>query len=194
MKFWVRRIHIYLGLFNFTLLCVFGLAGLVVTAEAPDIFRGGSVPVVASVPFQAPGAASDKEVGALIGQTLQPRHAGKPNVRRNENRQLVADFYSVNGLVRATLLENEGRLNVETRRNSIWRFIDNAHATTPQESASSWAVNAWAWYIEISIWSLLLMSLSGIWLGLTTRWPYWWTKAALATGTTMFFVFYWAVK
>ena len=194
MKFWVRRIHIYLGLLNFTLLAIFGLAGLIVTAEAPDINHGGSIPVTTSVPFQAPGAASDKDVGALITQTLQPRHAGRPTVRRNDNHQLVADFYSVNGLVRATLLERENRLSVETRRNSIWRFIDNAHATTLSETSSSWAVNAWAWYIEISIWSLLLMAMSGLWLGLTTRWPYWWTKASLAAGTAMFLLFYWVEK
>ena len=194
MKFWIRRIHIYLGLLNFTILAIFGLAGLVVTAEAPDIMHGGSVPVTTSVPFQPPGAASDKDVGALIGQALQPRHAGRPTVRRNEQRQLVADFYSVNGLVRATLLEKENRLNVETRRNSIFRFIDNAHATSISQTTSSWAVNAWAWYIEISIWSLLLMAMSGLWLGLTTRWPYWWTKASLAAGTAMFLLFYWVEK
>jgi hypothetical protein len=38
MNTWIRKIHMYTGLLNFTILCVFGLAGLVVTAEAPDIF------------------------------------------------------------------------------------------------------------------------------------------------------------
>ena len=78
------------------------------------------------------------------------------HIRRDAQHRLVADFYSVNGLVRATLLESEGQLQVETRRNSIWRFFDNAHATTIQETASDWASGAWAWYIELSIWSLML--------------------------------------
>ena len=190
MSAWIKKIHIYAGLFNFSILCVFGLAGIVVTAEAPDIFHAGTQPSVSTVPFQAPGSASDKEVGELIAGKLRPRNAGKPNVRRNANHQLVADFYSVNGLVRVTLLETEGQLRVETLRNSIWRFIDNAHATTIQETASEWAPSAWAWYVEISIWSLMLMALTGMWLGITARWNYWWTKAALAAGTAAFFIFY----
>ena len=96
--------------------------------------------------------------------------------------------------MRATLVEKENRLIVETRRNSIWRFIDNAHATTLSETSSSWAVSAWAWYIELSIWSLMLMALTGAWLGLTTRWPFWWTKASVAVATLGFAIFYWMQK
>ena len=44
MNAWIKKIHMYAGLFNFTILCVFGLAGLVVTADAPDIFHTGSNP------------------------------------------------------------------------------------------------------------------------------------------------------
>jgi hypothetical protein len=115
-------------------------------------------------------------------------------MRRDAQHQLVADFYSVNGLVRATLLEGEGQLRVETRRNSIWRFFENAHATTIQEEASDWAPGAWAWYVELSIWSLMLMALTGVWLGLTTRWPFWWTKASVVVGTLGFAIFYWVQK
>jgi hypothetical protein len=83
---------------------------------------------------------------------------------------------------------------VETRRNTIWRFFDNAHATTIQEAASDWAPGAWAWYIELSIWSLMVMALTGVWLGMTTRWPFWWTKASLGAGTLGFAIFYWVQK
>jgi len=85
-------------------------------------------------------------------------------------------------------------LRVETRRNSIWRFFDNAHATTLQETTVDWAPNAWAWYIEISIWSLLLMALTGLWLGISSRWNYWWTKASFAAGTAAFFILYAVVR
>ncbi|MCU1325922.1 MAG: hypothetical protein JWN34_1292, partial [Bryobacterales bacterium] len=161
-----------------------------VTVEAPDIFQPGTKPVLSTLPFAAPPSASDEEVGALIAARYRPAKAGQPNVRRNARHQLVADFYSVNGLVRMTLLEGAGQLQVETLRNSIWRFFDNAHATTLQESATHWAPKAWAWYIEISIWSLMLMALTGTWLGLTTRWNFWWTKASFAAGTVAFAVFY----
>lgn len=194
MNSWVKKIHMYAGLLNFTILCVFGLAGLVATAEAPDIFSVGTAPVVTTLPFHAPGSASDQRVGELIREQLQPAHAGRPYTHRDAGHRLVADFYGVNGLVRATLLEAQGQLQVETRRNSIWRFFDNAHATTIQETASGWAAGAWSWYIELSIWSLMLLALTGTWLGLTTRWPYWWTKASLAAGTLGFAIFYWALR
>ena len=194
VTYWIRRIHTYLGLLNFSLLIVFGLAGLIVTFEAPDIFRQKNGPSSEFRDFTAPLSASDREVGALLARTLSPSHAGPPVVRRNASNQLVADFYSVNGLVRVTLLTGEQRIQVQTFRNSIWRFIDNAHATTIAETVRDGVVRAWAWYIEISIWSLIAMSVSGLWLGLSTRWNYRWTRVSLAAGAAVFVTLYWLEK
>jgi len=191
---WIRRIHIYLGLLNFSLLIVFGLAGLVVTMEAPDIFRQKQGPSVEFRDFTPEASASDREVGQALARTLDPAHSGPPIVRRNAANQLVADFYSVNGLVRATLLEGEHRVQMQTFRNSIWRFIDNVHATTIAESSRDGAVHAWAWYIEFSIWSLIAMALSGVWLGVSGRWNFRWTWVSLAAGCAIFAVLYWLEK
>src|SRR5690242_1913804 len=122
MTNWIRRIHTYLGLLNFSLLFVFGLAGLIVTLEAPDIFHQQQGPSVGLRDFSPPSSASDREVGELLARTIQPAHAGPPVVRRNASNLLVCDFYSVNGLVRATLLSGEQRVQIQTFRNSIWRF------------------------------------------------------------------------
>jgi hypothetical protein len=191
MNLWIRRIHMYLGLVNFSLLMVFGLAGLVVTCEAPDIFKQKQGPAVEFLDFTPPPSASDREVAQLIAQVLQPAHAGPPVIRRNGANQLVTEFYSINGLLRATLLESQHRLQTQTFRNSIWRFIDNAHATTISEETRSSAVRAWAWYIELSIWSLVAMTLSGLWLGVTARWNFRWTRVSLAAGSAAFVVLYW---
>jgi len=139
----------YTGLFELhDPLCV-RAGGLVATAEAPDISRrNGARRHYLALPragfgFRPTGRGTNPPAVAA-------EHAGKPNIRRDAQHQLVAEFYSVNGLVRATLLEGEGQLRVETRRNSIWRFFDNAHALTIQESASDWR-RAPGWYIELSI-------------------------------------------
>src|SRR5262245_57927308 len=113
MNHWIRRIHLYLGLVNFSLLIVFGLAGLVVTFEAPDIFKQKQGPAVELLAFTPPPSASDREVGQLLANLLQPAHAGPPVIRRNAANQLIAEFYSVNGMVRATLLESERRVQVQ---------------------------------------------------------------------------------
>jgi hypothetical protein len=193
MTLWIRRIHMYLGLLNFSLLVVFGIAGLVATLEAPDIPQKEAPPVEFREFTPAP-SASDREVGQLLARTLNQAHAGPPVVRRNATNQLVAEFYSVNGMVRATLLEGERRIQVQTFRNSIWEFIDGAHATTIAEAPPDGVVRAWAWYVEFSIWSLIAMSLSGLWLGLSSRWNYRWTRVSLAAGCMAFAALYWLEK
>ncbi len=121
---------------------------------------------------------------------IQPNHAGDPVVRRNDSNQLVTDFNSINGRVRATLFENEHRVQVRTFRNSIWRFIDNAHATTISQHKLDSVVLTWAWYIEFSIWSLTLMAISGVWLGIVSRWNSGWAQASLAAGAAAFLILY----
>jgi len=178
----------YLGLLNFSLLIVFGAAGLSATADVPELFSEPSS--VAFHLFTPPPNASDREVARFIAALIQPNHAGDPVVRRNDSNQLVTDFNSINGRVHATLFESEHRVEVRTFRNSIWRFIDNAHATTISQRKRDSVVVAWAWYIEFSIWSLALMAISGVWLGIASRWNSGWTRAALAAGAAAFLVLY----
>ena len=112
------------------------------------------------------------------------------NVHRDPAHQLVADSYNPNGLIRATLIEQERRVQVQTYRNSIWRFIDNIHATTFNSGQPGTALRIWGYYVEFSIWSLIGMTLSGIWLGLVTRWRFRWTIIAFAVGCGAFAIFY----
>ena len=191
MYYWVRKLHIYAGLLNFSFLIVFGLAGLVVTFDAPDIFHAGNPPRSETRAFSFAPNLSDKEIGAVVARTLQPAHAGPPVVHRDPStHELMIDFYSVNGLLRTTALEQTGQLRMETYRNSIWRFFDNVHATTIAEQGSDPAVRAWAWYIEFSIWSLLFMAVSGAWLGLTERQRFRWTNISFAAGCAVFAAFW----
>jgi hypothetical protein len=194
MTYWIRRIHSWLGLLNFSLLAIFGIAGLVVTLEIPDIFHQARGPSVEFRDFSAPGSASDREVGQLLARLLAPEHAGAPEVSRNDSNQLVADFYNVNGLVRATLLPGEQRVQVETFRTNVWHFLDNAHTTTIADGTSDPVVRAWAWYIEFAIWSLIALAASGLWLGIGTRWRYRWTPVSLAAGGILFAALYWLEK
>jgi len=192
---WIRKLHIYAGLLNFSILIVFGLAGLVVTFDAADIFHSGNEPRTEVLPFTYPESVSDKEIANLIAQKLQPAHTGPPNAHRDPaTHQLISDFYSLNGLVRVTALEPTNQLRIEAYRNSIWRFLDNAHATTIAERTSDGGVRAWAWYIEFSIWSLIFLIVSGAWLGLTERQRFRWTNISLAAGCAVFAAFYFLTK
>lgn len=191
MTYWIRKIHMYAGLLNFSMLAIFGLAGLVVTFRAPDIMHSGLPPQTTSIDFTAPPELSDPQVGRLIAQRVgTPAHAGEPYVHRDESNRLAVDFYSVNGLVRATLHEESNRVEVQTYRNSVWRFIDNVHTATISDRSTDPAVRAWTWYIELAIWSLIAMCVSGIWLGVASRWRFAWTRIALVAGCVAFVAFY----
>ena len=191
MNHWIRKLHMYTGLLNFSILVVFGLAGLVVTFDAPDIFHSGKAPRMETRSFTIPPGISDKEAGGLVARALQPAHAGQPFVHRDPaSHQLVVEFYSVDGVVRAKVLERANQLRIETYRNSIWRFFDNVHATTISEESTDAGVSAWAWYIEFSIWSLIFMAVSGAWLGLTERQRFRWTNISLFAGCAAFAAFW----
>ena len=181
----------YLGLLNFSLLIVFGLAGLVVTAETPTSSNRSSRPPRPSRFHAAALRVGPRHRRAPRANPWRLGTPGRRVIRRNAANQLVTEFYNVNGLTRVTLLEDEHRAQIQTFRNNIWRFIDNAHATTISEDARGGAVQAWAWYIELSIWSLIAMALSGIWLGITARWNFRWTRISLAAGCAAFVALYW---
>ncbi len=165
----VRKVHIYAGLLNFTSVMICGMAGLVVTFEAPDIFHGAAEKQVEIRDFTAPDIASDQDLAQAIGSVVEHANSIAPVVKRDAQHQLVVDFYSVNGLKRVTVSESEHQLRIETLRNSGWRFIDNLHATTIHEKTEDWAIRGWAWYMELSIWCLIAMTLTGIWMGLRRR-------------------------
>jgi len=165
------------------MLIVFGLAGLVVTFKAPDIMHSGIRPESRTIDFTAPESLSDKQVGERIASVVaRPPHAGEHYVHPDDSNRLAVDWYTVNGLVRAAYFEQEHRVEIQTWRNSIWRFFDNVHATTMADRSPDPVVRAWTWYIELSIWSLIGMCLSGIWLGVASRWQFTWARIAFAAG------------
>jgi hypothetical protein len=184
----------YAGLLNFSILMVFGIAGLVATSRAPDIFQHPTLHTITTQDFGVPPSASDKEVVAAIVETLHIGVAQLPNSRRNAQHQLTVDFYNPNGLRRVTLLEPEHRLQVETFRNSIWRFLDNLHATTRNQGAPWTATRLWGWYIEIATFSMIWMIASGIWLGVGQRWNFRWTQVSAALAVIAFGVLYYLEK
>src|SRR6266436_2672989 len=105
-----RKLHMYAGLLNLSILLIFGVAGLSATFEPGP---GKGKPPDASVEFRdytvPPGlddkAAADKvyEFLRLPLTTPLPKYA----IRRDSNNDLELDFYTPNGLRRAVVLEKE---------------------------------------------------------------------------------------
>ena len=180
----IRKIHIYAGLLTFAQLVVYGIAGLVATfhtgGERPKAPRS-----VRFVPFSAPASATDKQVAALVYETMHISLARPiPDwfLRHTPDNHLLLDFYNVNGIRRVIVLESEQRLRVEDIRNSTWLFLEDIHAATPGDDEAPRLVRAWALWNELAMWTLLAFCASGIWLWLASRPRYSWAWASLAAG------------
>ena len=192
MHQWIKRIHMYLGLLNFVTLTVFGIAGLTATMQSGP----GHPPPASEARYQAftpPPDASDKQVADAVFQTVGlplSNPIPKQAIRRNQENQLALNFYTINGPFRVTVLENESRLRIEPMRNNLPHFLSNIHSVTQAGNSRYLRVRLWAWYNEFAIWSLLAMSISGVYLWLASRPRYRWAQLSFAAGTTAFLALY----
>ncbi len=185
INYWVKRIHTWFGLLNFSIILVFGVTGLLVTLRPGP----GPTPVPAYTTSEtsfspSAGVIADKDVAAEMRRALDIPAAGF-NVRRDGSNNLIATFYTPSGPRRLTYLEKENRLRIETRRNSIWQFFSVLHETLPRESEDN-RIRLWGYYTEFSLWSLIGMTLTGLWLWLSSRPGFGWAQVSFAAGTLVF--------
>jgi hypothetical protein len=184
----------YLGLLNYVSITVFGIAGLSATFE-PGPRRPQPSAEARVEPFTVPPNASDKEVADAVYQAVHfplSNPIPKGALRRNPENELVLNFYTLNGLYKVTVLEKENRLLIEPNRNNIVRFLDAMHSVTQANQSRHLLVRLWGWYNEFAIWSLIAMSVSGVYLWLASRPRYRWAQISFAAGTAVF-VGLWAV-
>jgi len=193
MNRWIKKLHMYFGLLNFSILLVFGIAGLTATFEAAPDSR---VPPSASVRLEnytAPAGMNDKEVADDVYRVLKPPLANpvpKFAIRRDADNNLAFAFFTVNGQQRVTVLERENRLRIEDLRVSAWRYFDRLHSTTTNARSVDRRIQLWGYYNEFAIWSLLGMPLSGLYLWLSSRPGYRPAQLVFLAGTTFFVVLY----
>lgn len=195
----MKKIHAYVGLINFSILLVFGAVGLIAMVE-----RGGeqSPPRIEwqrDISYAAPENAGDTQVADDVYRFLRPPLASPPGryaVRRDKNQNLVISFYTANGPIEATVLERERRLHVERRRNGMGDFLSNIHSSTPLDASGTldWRLRLWAWYMELSIWSLLAMAISGVLLWVSSRPRYRPAWFAFGGGAAIFAALYILVR
>ena len=193
----IKKIHVYLGLLNLSFVLIFGVTGTVATLRyAPYRLPSPKQPPRYE-PYEAPARLSDQQVADDIYRKLRiplTSPAEDWAIRRDDQNDLLIDLYTINGPYRVTLLEKENRLRIERVRESIWLYIDNLHGHTLQEPGMDRPLRLWAYYNEFSIWSLMGMALSGIYLGLTSRPNYQPARYALASGILVFLVLYIAIR
>jgi hypothetical protein len=189
----LERLHTWVGLFNLTILIVFAVAGLHVTFQPAPSERPAPIPGALEVPYEAPSDFTDAQVAEDVFARLAiPVVRPVPDwaIQRNADNVLVLDFYGPNGMHRATVLEREKAVRVEHARNTLGEFFTVMHTMTLYESPPDLRVKLWCLYVDLSIFSLLFMVVTGVWLWLRTRPKLWWAHAAFLSGTGLFAVLY----
>jgi hypothetical protein len=182
----LKRLHIWVGLFNLTALLVFALTGL--WAVVPDLAMPDAAET-STVAYSAPGDFSDQQVAADLFTRLRLPLAGPvPEwaVRRNDANVLVLTYNSVNGAYQVTVDEPAHQALVAHRRNRVGEFLSQAHGTTLYRAEPDLRVRLWALYIDLSILGLLFMTGTGLWLWLTSRPRVWWAWLSFAGGAGLF--------
>lgn len=191
MSRWLKKLHMYAGLLNFSILLVFGIAGLTATVHTPGTPRATSV--ITAIDFRPPANVGDYEAALAAFEFLQLPMAAPPMrnaVRRDAANNVTFASYTPNGARIVTLLENEGRVRLDTRRESIWHFFDNLHGTTINNRETDLRIRLWTWYNEFAIWSLIFMSATGVYLWLASRPRYRWAQVSFAAGSGIFVLLY----
>ena len=187
----IKKIHMYVGLLNFTILIVFGITGLTATFEQAPAAKPKPEPLISMEDYTPPPNSSDKQVADHIHQTRIKGFAHPiPDwfLRRDKQKNLQLDFYSPNGMRRVIVLEKENKIRIENNPVGMWDFISRMHATTIRADAIDWRMRLWTWYTEFSIWSLIAMALSGLYLWLASRASYKWAIVSFAAGSGSFLV------
>jgi len=185
----IRKIHTWLGLLSFSILLVFAIAGLEATFAPHPEQREKPSASTRLEDFSVPPNLTDKQLADLIQEryglhvsSAIPQWAR----RRDPANNLRLDYYSVNGRTRVTVLEKEGKLRFEGERVGLAQFLNRIHGTTIRATSPALRVRMWTWYVEFSIWSLLGMTCSGLYLWLASR-PAWrWAVVSFAAGTGVF--------
>jgi hypothetical protein len=190
----IKKIHAWLGLLSFTVLLVYGVTGLSVTVLTPPQDRPRPPATVEVVDFSVPPNLSDKELADRIWAHLKlplSNPAPEWSLQRDARNNLTIGFYTPNGPTRVTVLEAEAKLQVAGERATMPAFLNNLHATTIRDLPVDWRLRGWVLYNEFAILALILMSLSGIYLWLSSRPRHRLAQISFFSGTCSFLILYW---
>ena len=189
---WIKKLHIYSGLLSFSGFTVWGIVGIWASFMPAPADRTGREPEIRTVEFRVDGSATDQEISdAMIGASglpfIQP---GRKPTRDDEGR-LQVRYLTPNGTRRILLLEKEHRIRIERTHSPLGGFLNLMHMQTIQFHNPGWEVQLWGAYNQFSLWAVIFMTVSGLYMWLVTRprmhWALW-TIGLSAVATVALYV------
>ena len=176
---WIKKLHIYAGLLSFTGFTVWGVVGIWATFLPAPADRVRPDPQVRTINFQIDGTATDQQVTdeMIVASGLPFIQTGRKPSRDSQGR-LQVRYLTPNGTRRILLLEQEGKLRMESIPSPFLGFLNILHYQTFTRHNPGWEAKMWGAYNEFSMWAVIFMTLSGGYMWLATRprthWA-WWT-------------------
>ncbi len=188
----ILKIHTWAGLATFVNLIIYGIVGIAAAFEPPPD-APAAPPLVREIPFAIPPNLTDRQVAERVVSTLGLSLATPVQnfaIQHDSAQRLVLDFRHANGRHRVTF-PDDSHLRVEITRAPLVRYLSSLHVTSAAFHGGDWRMRTWAWYNEVAMWCLILMTATGTWLWLSRRSRHRWAMASLAAGCCAFALMYW---
>jgi len=125
MRALIKKIHMYIGLLNFSNLMVFGMAALAATFQAGPQ-RGDAAEPPHYERFTPPPGATDRQIADLAFERFRlPIADPIPSwaLHRDAAGNLPLDFWTVNSVRKVLYLSRENRVRIETTPRSLPFFL-----------------------------------------------------------------------
>jgi len=197
---WIRRVHLWLGLLACTALITFGAAGLA-SAWHQRPWRADAPTRVQRIAFAPEAGASDVEIAEAVRRRLALPFSvalSERALRRDGEGRLTFTFFTPNADHRVTWLAGEGAIEVAARPVALDDFLGRMHSMMFRTRAAGedWRLRLWSLYVELSIWAVLLLPVTGLTLWLTSpaRRRYRPARWILGGATLLALLFYVAIR
>jgi hypothetical protein len=186
----LKKVHTYAGLLTFINFAVYGVVGLSVTFLRQSGHRASAI---SYQKFSVEPNLTDRQLAERVCSQLHLSLATPVNrdaIQHDAANNLFLDFRHANGRHQITVLEKEGRLRIETTRNSFGSYLYTLHQTTAAFHSGDWRMQLWADYNEFAMWCLLTMIASGFAMFLAARARSRFAQISLAAGCSVFAALY----
>ena len=192
---WIKKLHIYAGLLSFMGFTVWGIVGVWASFMPGPSERVRPDPEVRTIEFAVDGSADDQQItDAMIRASGLPfiRPGRKPN--RDREGRLQVRYLTPNGTRRILLLEKENKIRIEEAPSPLAGFLNLMHMQTFLHHNPGWEVRLWGAYNEFSMWAVIFMTISGLYMWIATRPGLRWTQWVFGLSTVAFVALYWALR
>ena len=196
---WMKKLHMYAGLLSFTAFIVWGIVGVGATFLPAPGTRTPRAPEVRTIPFPVSGTATDQQLtNAMIEASRLPFIQPGRKPQRDPRGRLMVRYFTPNGPRRLVLLEKKNAIRIESTQSTLWSFLNTLHMQSWEHFKGGrnlgLEVKLWGGYNEFSLWAVIFMTLSGVYLWLATRPGLRWTQWTFGAASAAFIAFYFALR